>query len=489
MFSYRAGAPNIVDVEIQGCPPGGWSGFAAEHAPDALVVVDEGGFLVWSSPSASVILGHDPNAARGINVFELVHPQDLGYAAGALQETARKDGLHLPVQIRVAHAAGHWVDVEITANTVADVTGSPRIVLALRPLAVRSVLPERRRAFEELLDGVARRCAGATWQAVAGIVTDVLAQCGEFFAASRVIFALQDHSSQTLRVQAEWTAPDTCAASLTSTDAGAIIVVETDDQSGHAGAEFRYTEDIGRAPPDHRRVLEQLGVHSEAVVPVAPDNVLLAALAIHWPVSGDPHWDDALGTHANVLAQILAATVQRSQAEAAVHHQSLHDPLTGLANRNLLLASIEQALSQLRDEDASGLALLYCDLDGFKHINDHYNHDVGDRTLIDIASRIRSQVRPGDVVGRIGGDEFVVLCHRITDPHMADDIARRIRAAVASRPPDGLTDRLDISIGIAWTNQPGDAHHLLREADRHMYHVKETHAEHARRGSNTTLQP
>ena len=464
----------IVAVELGACPLDDWSRFAADHAPDALLVVNDDGRLAWGSPAASMILGHDPDAAVGINVFELVHPEDLGYAAGALHETARKDGFHLPVQIRVAHADGHWVDVEITANTVVDSVGSRQIILSLRPLDARLLLPQRRRAFEELLDRVSRRCAGATWQAVAGIVTDSLAQVGEFFSASRVIFALQDHTAQRMRIQAEWTAPDTRPASHISTDAESVTV-EIDDQSIPTRLEFRYTEDISSAPDQHGALLARLGVHSELVVPVAPDDVLLAALAVHWPTSADAHWDDALGTHVNTLAQVLAATVQRSQSEAFVHHRSLHDPLTGLANRDLLLASIDQALGQLRADNATGLALLYCDLDGFKRVNDQYSHDAGDRTLIDVANRIRSQVRPGDVVGRIGGDEFVVLCHRIADRHLVDDVARRIRTAVVSRPPDGLSDRLDISIGIAWTNQPCDADLLLREADRQMYLVKQTH--------------
>jgi len=425
-----------------------------------------------------MILGHDPDAAVGINVFELVHPQDLGYAAGALHETARKDGFHLPVQIRVAHADGHWVDVEITANTVADSADARQIILSLRPLDTRLLLPERRRAFEALLDGVARRCAGATWQAVAGIVTDVLAQLGEFFGASRVLFALQDHTTHTLRIQAEWTAADTLSAALTPTQTEPVIAVDTDDEPWTPQLQFRYTENVGSASDHHHAFLARLGVHSELVVPVAPNDVLLAALAVHWTSSADPYWDDALGTHANVLAEILAATVQRSRSEAVVHHRSLHDPLTGLANRDMLLASIEQALNQLRGDHPSGLALLYCDLDDFKHINDQNSHDAGDRALIDVAHRIRSQVRPGDVVGRIGGDEFVVLCHRIADRHLVDDVARRIRTAVVSRPPDGLTDRLDISIGIAWTNQPSVAAQLLSQADREMYLVKQAHQEH-----------
>jgi len=310
-----------IGVELGGRPLDDWSKFAADHAPDALIVVNDDGRLAWGSPAATMILGHDPEAALGINVFDLVHPDDLGYAAGALHETARKDGFHLPVQIRVQHAAGHWVDVEITANTVIEPGESHRIVLSLRPLDARLLLPQRRRAFEELLDRVSRRCAGATWQAVAGIVTDSLGQVGEFFNASRVIFALQDHTAHRLRVQAEWSASDALPASHNSTNAGSVVVVDTDDPSSPRRPPFRYTEDVTSVPGDHNALLAHLGVHSELVVPVAPDDVLLAALAVHWPESGDAHWDDALGTHANALAQVLAATVQRSQSEAVVHHR------------------------------------------------------------------------------------------------------------------------------------------------------------------------
>jgi len=187
-----------------------------------------------------------------------------------LHETARKDGFHLPVQIRLAHADGHWVDVEITANTVADSADARQIILSLRPLDTRLLLPERRRAFEALLDGVARRCAGATGQAVAGIVTDVLAQVGEFFEASRVLFARQDHTTHTLRLQAEWTAPDTRSVALTATQTEPVIVVDTDDEPWTPQLQFRYTENVGSASHHHHGFLTGHGVHSALVVPFKP---------------------------------------------------------------------------------------------------------------------------------------------------------------------------------------------------------------------------
>ena len=451
----------------------GWAGLAAECAPDALLVVDGDGSLLWGSPSAATLLGHDPVAAVGTNVFERVHPDDLGYAAGALHETVRKDGLHIPVQIRVAHGDGHWVSVEITANTPMSSDGERRIVLALRPIDPRLVLPERRREFEGLLDGVARRCGGATWQAVNGIVTDALGRLGDLLHASRTMFALVDHPSETITVEAAWNAPDVLPVAAGTTTAE---LVDLNALGAAIDDGFRYTENVALEPCGSQ-ALRNLGVHSELVVPVAPDGVLLAVLTVHWASSADQCWDDALGTYVQAFGQVLTATVQRSRSEAVVHHRALHDPLTGLANRSLLLADVRDGLSRLTNRDRGGLAVLYCDLDGFKHVNDDHGHEVGDRTLIDIADRIRSQLRPGDEVGRIGGDEFVVLCQRIEDPDLAEEVATRIRAAVVNRPPPGLTDPLDISIGIAWTNQPGDAEDLLREADQQMYLVKRTRSE------------
>ena len=351
--------------------------------------------------------------------------------------------------------------------------GARFIVLSLRLIDPRLVLPERRREFEGLLDGVARRCGGATWQAVDGIVTDALARLGELFQASRTIFALVEHEPQTIRIQAEWNAPGIDRTSGVSATAELIDLDSLTDGTEH---EFLYTEDVDAAPRRSASVLARLGVHSELVVPVAPDGVLLGVLIVHWETSADQLWDDALGTYVQGFGQVLTATVQRSRSEAVVHHSALHDPLTGLANRSLLLANLRDALGRLSTSDRSGLALLYCDLDGFKRINDEYGHDVGDRTLIDIANRIRSQLRPGDMVGRIGGDEFVALCQRIEGPERADDVAARIRTAVVNRPPPGITERLDISIGIAWTNETCDADTLLHDADRQMYRTKRAHS-------------
>jgi len=446
-----------------------WATYAAQFAPDTLLVVDAEGLLLWSSPSARALLGYDVGPLLGTNVFGLVHRDDLGYASGALQETVRKDGLHYPVEIRIAHADGHWMAVEITANTPELGEGSRNVVLALRPLAQREMLPGRRRDFESLFAAVAARCAGATWQVVDDIARGAIGELGRFFHASTVLFALGGDGDATLNVEACWSAaPHGHDASPT----GAMRLDATGWAAADTLAGVQFVEDVTATTALFPEALTG-PVRSQLVVPVTGDDCLSGVLILQWAESGDPYWDDALGDSAQGLTRILTSTLRRARDEAGVYYQSLHDPLTGLANRSKLLVDVRRAAGGLTTESRGGLALLYCDLDGFKQVNDEYGHEAGDRVLIEIADRMRSALRPGDSVSRPGGDEFVVLCHRIDNPSAAGDVAARIREIVASAPPRGLTDHLDLSVGIAWTDTPRDATELLREADLAMYRVKQ----------------
>jgi diguanylate cyclase (GGDEF)-like protein/PAS domain S-box-containing protein len=446
-----------------------WAAYAAEFAPDMLGVVDPDGHLLWVSRSAHALLGYDSAPLLGTSIFELAHPDDLGYATGALQEAVRKEGLHYPVEIRVLHADGHWTAVEITTNTPELGNGSRNMVLALRPTAQRETLPARRRDFETLFAAVAARCAGATWQAVDDIVRNAIGELGTFFHASTVLFALAGGGDARLNVEFYWKTephgPD-------SRPAGALHLDTTGWSAAEMPAGAQFVEDVaGTAAPFPEARAES--VRSQLVVPVTHDGALSGVLILQWTESGDPYWDDALGVYAQGLARILTSTVRRARDEAEVYYQSLHDPLTGLANRSKLLIDLRRALGGLTAESRGGLALLYCDVDGFKQVNDEYGHEVGDRVLIEIADRIRSSLRPGDSVSRLGGDEFVVLCHRIDDSTAAGDVATRIRATATSAPPRGLTDHLDLSVGIAWTDTRRGATELLREADLAMYRVKQ----------------
>jgi len=161
---------------------------------------------------------------------------------------------------------------------------------------------------------------------------------------------------------------------------------------------------------------------------------------------------------------------ERKQREADLSHQALHDPLTGLANRALLMERIREAMSG-RGRHARPSHLFYLDLNGFKEVNDRYGHAVGDVVLTQLARRIVALLRAGDTAARLGGDEFAVLCED-TDPRHAASIAERLQAAAAE---PFLIDNTRVCLSAAVGSSPAqvtDPADLLREADRRMYETK-----------------
>jgi len=182
----------------------------------------------------------------------------------------------------------------------------------------------------------------------------------------------------------------------------------------------------------------------------------------------------------------------RKALEAELSHRALHDLLTGLANRALLLDRITHALS-LTSRTPTPTCLLFLDLNGFKGVNDTYGHSVGDRVLQQLGNRLTGLLRPQDTAARLGGDEFAVLCQD-TGMEEAEGIAGRLRAAAAQ--PfllDPHTVTLSAAIGIAidtLADRPGqaapDPEALLHQADLQMYEAKaRQQSRHARRGAQS----
>jgi diguanylate cyclase (GGDEF)-like protein len=172
------------------------------------------------------------------------------------------------------------------------------------------------------------------------------------------------------------------------------------------------------------------------------------------------------------VTQIDDVTDHRAETER-LSALALQDPLTGLANRLLLADRLTQAISRT-SRSFRALAVLLCDLDGFKPVNDGHGHAAGDAVLMEVATRIRGAVRPADTVARIGGDEFVVLCEDLEDQHSPDVIVQRIEAAMREPFRVGTTQlRIGISVGITVAEGPGlDADELLAAADADMYAQK-----------------
>ena len=183
---------------------------------------------------------------------------------------------------------------------------------------------------------------------------------------------------------------------------------------------------------------------------------------------------------AQTLADVAAAYLLNAQARAELQASSdrsreiaLHDALTGLPNRSLLLERIDHALRRAR-RSKRRVGVLFADLDDFKHVNDTYGHRAGDALLVAMAERLTAQLRPGDTLARISGDEFVIVCEDLGGASEVRTIARRVSAVISA--PFELSVgpvRTTASIGVALAGR-GDhvPEELLHVADLAMYEAK-----------------
>ena len=160
--------------------------------------------------------------------------------------------------------------------------------------------------------------------------------------------------------------------------------------------------------------------------------------------------------------------------EERLMHDAFHDPLTGLANRAHFQERLARALERTKRNKDFHFALLFLDLDKLKMVNDTFGHDTGDRLLAETGRRLQSCVGPADLVARVGGDEFTILCERVRNGDDASSIAERIGSRIKEsfRFPDQQID-VSISIGVALSESGYErSQDMLRDADSAMYESK-----------------
>lgn len=194
---------------------------------------------------------------------------------------------------------------------------------------------------------------------------------------------------------------------------------------------------------------------------------------VYWSFSSISPLRNEKGVITHFIANVEDIN-ERKNAEATIQHLAYFDPLTDLPNRRMLQDRLEQALKRSRRQDA-GMALLYIDLDSFKHVNDSLGHPAGDSLLRNLARRLVAALRDDDVVCRLGGDEFAVILHDIHHDEdvvpVANKLLRAIEKPVLVEEGELL---VSASIGIALFPKDGtDSKTLEKNADLALYHAKE----------------
>lgn len=273
---------------------------------------------------------------------------------------------------------------------------------------------------------------------------------------------------------------DSGAAIRTKRDTSLSGICLTSGASAHC-------EDSEIDPRVDKVACRAQGLRSMIIVPLRHRGEVVGVLNVNSPQVGAFQDDDVrtveliggaisaayghavdLTVKQRLLDELEVTVAALRDSEAKLSHQALHDPLTGLPNRTLLLDRLQVILGERGDPR---IAVLFVDLDGFKAVNDSLGHDAGDTVLVETAERIKGVLRVGDTAARLGGDEFAIICKAPSPLAAGVGVARRLIAALAV--PYVIGDRdafVTASIGIA--AHDGSPEDLLRDADVAMYRAK-----------------
>jgi diguanylate cyclase (GGDEF)-like protein/PAS domain S-box-containing protein len=244
-----------------------------------------------------------------------------------------------------------------------------------------------------------------------------------------------------------------------------ILARSSDELLGHRIEDFVHPLDVTVAEADGLIVGGQPPTGAECRV-LRPDG------SVRWIEHTLFLVRDANQEPDRFFAQVQDITSRKTN-EHRLSHQALHDPLTGLPNRLLLLDRIRQALARRR-QGSGRVVALFLDLDRFKLVNDELGHAAGDVLLVQIATRLSSVLRAGDTLSRFGGDEFVIVYDEV-DPGDAERLGERIAGVMREQfVVEGRPVSMTASIGIMVASPDDDAMTLIRHADEAMYAAKRT---------------
>jgi diguanylate cyclase (GGDEF)-like protein/PAS domain S-box-containing protein len=431
---------------------------------DTVSITDAEGRLLFTSGAPNNLLGYDTGFWSGREPMTLVHPDDLERAIAGWERSLAEPGVEVSEEVRMRSANGAWQDISVTGVNLLhdpDVRGvvvTSRNVTDLRRaqrLATSQARVLELIARSEPLPVVAEACLG------------LLAENG-VTGRSSIYLVEGDHlelsAGAAPAALVEWMreAPPSPARSLCDQAiATGSPVIAADVEHVELSEGLRYIADNEGIRAAWSQPILAIGTGR----PVGSLSTLYDE--VHEP---SPHERQA----ADVSCSLMAIALERAETEAQLAHQALHDGLTGLPNRTLLLDRLDHALAR-RERNGADIALLFCDIDRFKVVNDSLGHNTGDQLLVAFAQRFRSVIAPGDTVARFGGDEFVVLIEDVTSPTHAAQVAQELADALA-QPfllPAGREVYLTVSIGLARAtdHRTGDA--WLRDADAAMYRAKE----------------
>jgi diguanylate cyclase (GGDEF)-like protein/PAS domain S-box-containing protein len=441
-----------------------------EQIEVAVVAVDVDQLCTEFNPAAERLLGYSREELLGRDLGEVLLGAGEQGRLDALREAARttgwegdiqmrrRDGSEFPAHLRIAPVLGADGALIGTVGAFQDLTGQRAVEdrLARRAAEQAAVAALGELALEggplpALLDHAIAVVGGVLNSDFAGICE--LSEDERVFTMHAGV-GFPEGLVRNLSFPADW---DGSQAGFTMLSKEPVVMLD-------AAEERRFTLS------DYFR---KLGVTSGVSVIIQGRGRPYGVLGVHTCERHEFSEEDVAFLQS--VANVLANAIDRVRTEEETRRRGLHDPLTGLPNRTLVLDRIAHALARA-DRGEASVAVLFLDVDNFKVVNDSLGHRAGDNLLRQLAQRLSDAVRPSDTVGRFGGDEFVVLCEDVVDEPMALRIAGRL-ARVFEAPFALEGDDVHLasaSIGVVLRDgAQDDPEELLRDADAAMYRAKE----------------
>lgn len=440
-------------------------GYFTTHLDDVIARVNRM-FLVWT--------GYRDEEVVGRQFSSLLHPDDRQFYLTRRVPVLRLDGEVREVALRVVCADGSAMPVLLNSVVVLDESDTPRLIRGvIFDATARTEYEEELRTQRRLAESAAAR-------------VQVLQNASVEFAEA----STQVELAEALRQIALDALGATVVAVATIDGQGELELI-----AGENPLDGLYERSDRRPGPDALRsgrptilpgreeiatdypviasAMETAGLQGIAAFPLMRDHAPAGVVAGLFAERRELDPDTIALVEAIALQAAQALSRVRLQEELA--HLALYDQLTGLANRALLHEHIDAVLSA-SSRSTLPIAMMFLDLDGFKRVNDRLGHTTGDAVLREVATRLRDVVRDGDVIGRLGGDEFIVLCPD-TDDEQAEAIAERLREAVA-QPMEWLPADFPVSVSVGVVVHPAGGptrpttDQLLEIADAEMYRAK-----------------
>jgi diguanylate cyclase (GGDEF)-like protein/PAS domain S-box-containing protein len=407
-----------------------------EESADFIVVVDGTGTIHYMNASGGAITGWDPARAVGRSIFDLVHPEDVDRAIFDLTVHSEPGVPPGYSTYRISCFDGSWVAIQLTSAEVTDGT-------------------------HRFLTTYSRRADVSTAEVLYALLRGTSAD-----EALQPVLEMFNWRIFGSRVGVCWSDDEgyhQVATSLPPELTGCDGVESTPWALCRRTAEGALYPDLSTLDDERRALAEGQNLGAFWVEPVVTDesSSLVGAVITVWTRQDGPspqYHTSGMRAAKNFVELILRWTRQVAQLDAAAHG----DALTGLSNR--------KAFFELLGSGDGG-AILYCDLDRFKVVNDELGHRAGDELLCAVAARIRGAVRTGDVVARLGGDEFAVLCEGATR-EQAGELAERIRAALIE-PFHIMGTMVSVGMSVGVARVSGHlGENVLESADRALYRAK-----------------